>query len=109
MAASYLELPGMNARARRAFLVGNTAAVAGLVHYPLVIVINPSVPAGTVAEFVGRATANAGKIGMASYGTGSSDHMAGELFKAMTGLDMVHAPYHGEALAMTDVIGRQVK
>jgi tripartite-type tricarboxylate transporter receptor subunit TctC len=89
--------------------VRDTAAVAGLVSYPLVLVVNPSVPAGTVAEFIGYAKANAGKIGMASYGTGSTGHMAGELFKAMTGLDMVHVPYRGEAPAMADIIGGQVQ
>jgi tripartite-type tricarboxylate transporter receptor subunit TctC len=89
--------------------VKDTAAVAGLVSYPLVIVVNPAVPAADVAEFIGYAKANAGRIGMASYGTGSTGHMAGELFKAMTGLDVVHVPYRGEAPAMADIIGGQVE
>jgi tripartite-type tricarboxylate transporter receptor subunit TctC len=86
----------------------DTAAVAGLVSYPLVMVVNPSVPAMTVAEFIGYAHTNAGRLVMASYGTGSTGHLAGELFKTMAGLDMVHVPYRGEAPAMTDMIGGQV-
>jgi tripartite-type tricarboxylate transporter receptor subunit TctC len=87
----------------------DTAAIAGLVSYPLVMVVNPSVPAGTVAEFIGYAKANPGKMVMASYGTGSTGHLAGELFKTMTGLSMIHVPYRGEALAITDMIGGQVQ
>lgn len=89
--------------------LNDTAAVAGLVSYPLVIVVNPSVPADTVTQFIGYARANAGKISMASYGTGSTGHMAGELFKTMTHVDMVHVPYRGEAPAMADIIGGQVQ
>jgi tripartite-type tricarboxylate transporter receptor subunit TctC len=87
----------------------DTAAVAGLVSYPLAMVVNPSVPANTVAEFIDYAKTNAGKIIMASYGTGTTGHLAGELFKAMTGLDMIHVPYRGEALALTDMIGGRVQ
>jgi tripartite-type tricarboxylate transporter receptor subunit TctC len=87
----------------------DTVAVAGLVSYPLVMVVNPSMPASTVAEFVAYANANAGKVVMASYGTGTTGHLAGELFKAMTHLDMVHVPYRGEAQAMTDMIGGRVQ
>jgi tripartite-type tricarboxylate transporter receptor subunit TctC len=85
----------------------DTAAIAGLVSYPLIIVVNPSVPANTVAEFIGYAKASAGKVIMASYGTGSTGHLAGELFKAMAGIDMIHVPYRGESPAMTDMIGGQ--
>jgi tripartite-type tricarboxylate transporter receptor subunit TctC len=87
----------------------DAAAVAGLVSYPLVMVVNPSVPANTVAEFIDYAKTNAGKIIMASYGTGTTGHLAGELFKAMTGLDMIHVPYRGEALALTDMISGRVQ
>jgi tripartite-type tricarboxylate transporter receptor subunit TctC len=87
----------------------DTMPVAGLVSYPLLMVVNPSVPASTVAEFIVYAKTNAGKIIMASYGAGTTGHLAGELFKAMTGLDMVHVPYRGEAPALTDMIGGQVE
>jgi tripartite-type tricarboxylate transporter receptor subunit TctC len=73
------------------------------------MVVNPSVKAGTVAEFIGYAKANADKIIMASYGTGSTGHLASELFKAMAGLDIIHVPYRGEAPAITDMIGGQVQ
>jgi tripartite-type tricarboxylate transporter receptor subunit TctC len=85
------------------------APVAGLVRFPLVMIVNPSVPAKTVPEFVAYAKANPGKISMASYGTGTSGHLSGELFMAMTGIKMVHVPYRGEALALTDMIGGQVQ
>ena len=68
------------------------------------MVINPSVPAKTVPEFIGYAKANPGKINMASGGNGSPLHVAGELFKMMAGVDMVHVPYRGEALALPDLI-----
>jgi tripartite-type tricarboxylate transporter receptor subunit TctC len=80
----------------------DTDPVAGLIHYPLVMVVHPSVPAGTVAEFIDHA--KAGKLVMASFGTGSAGHLAGELFKAITGVDMVHVPYDGEGPAMADVM-----
>ena len=63
------------------------------------MLINPSVPAKTVPEFIGYAKANPGKINMASGGAGSAPHVLGELFKMMAGVDMVHVPYRGEALA----------
>jgi tripartite-type tricarboxylate transporter receptor subunit TctC len=89
--------------------VRDTVPVAGLVSYPLVMVVNPSVPASTVAEFIVYAKTNAGKVIMASYGTGTTGHLASELFKAMTDLNMVHVPYRGEASALTDLIGGQVE
>jgi tripartite-type tricarboxylate transporter receptor subunit TctC len=71
--------------------------------------VNPSVPTKTVSEFIAYAKANPGKINMASSGNGTSPHMGGELFKAMTGVDVVHVPYRGGAPALTDLIGRQVQ
>ena len=85
------------------------APVAGLVSYPLVMMVNPSVPVKTVTDFISLANAQPGKISMASYGIGTSSHLAGELFKAMTGVDLVHVPYRGESLALTDMIGGQVQ
>jgi tripartite-type tricarboxylate transporter receptor subunit TctC len=83
--------------------------VAGIIRVPLVMQVNPSVPAKTVPEFIAYARANPGKINMASAGTGSTPHVAGELFKMMTGLDMLHVPYRGGAPAMTDLISGQVQ
>jgi tripartite-type tricarboxylate transporter receptor subunit TctC len=83
--------------------------VAGIIRVPLVMQVNPSVPAKTVPEFIAYAKANPGKINMASAGTGSTPHVAGELFKMMTGLDMLHVPYRGGAPAMTDLISGQVQ
>ena len=70
---------------------------------------NPSVPAKTVPEFIAYAKANPGKLSMASGGIGNSTHMAGELFKMMTGVDMLHVPYRGAAPALTDLLGGQVQ
>jgi len=85
------------------------APVAGMSQGPSVMVINPSLPATSVAEFVAYAKANPGKINMGSPGVGSTGHLAGELFKAMTGVDLVHVPYRGAAPAMTDLIGGQIQ
>jgi tripartite-type tricarboxylate transporter receptor subunit TctC len=71
--------------------------------------VNPNVPAKTVAEFIAYAKANPGKINMASSGNGTSVHLSGEMFKAMTGVDMQHVPYRGSAPAMTDLIAGQVQ
>ena len=73
------------------------------------MVVNPSVPAKTVPEFIAYAKANPGKINMASAGIGTAPHVAGELFKMMTGVDMVHVPYRGAAPALTDLLGGQVQ
>ena len=73
------------------------------------MVVNPSVPAKTVPEFIAYAKANPGKINMASAGNGSAPHVAGELFKMMAGVDMVHVPYRGAAPALTDLLGGQVQ
>jgi tripartite-type tricarboxylate transporter receptor subunit TctC len=85
------------------------APVAGLVRLPLVMEVNPSVPAKTVAEFIAYAKANPGKISMASSGAGTVPHLAGELFKAITGVNMIHVPYRGEPAALTDMISGQVQ
>ena len=90
-------------------LLHDVAPVSGLIDFPLVLVVSPSIPARTVAEFVAYAKENPGKISMASFGTGSTSHVAGELFKTMTGSHMVHVPYRGEAPALTDLIAGQVQ
>ena len=84
------------------------APVAGVVSYPMIMVAHPSVPAQTVPELIAYAKANPGKVTMASFGTGSASHLAGELFKFMAGIDMVHIPYRGGAPMTTDLIGGQV-
>jgi tripartite-type tricarboxylate transporter receptor subunit TctC len=73
------------------------------------MVVNPSFAGKTIPEFIAYAKANPGKINMASSGIGSTAHVYGELFKMMAGINMVHVPYRGEALAMTDLIGGQVQ
>jgi tripartite-type tricarboxylate transporter receptor subunit TctC len=85
------------------------APIASVVRVPSVMEVNPSFPAKTVPEFNAYARANPGKINMASVGNGTGPHMAGELFKMMTGVDMVHVPYRGGAAAMTDLLGGQVQ
>jgi tripartite-type tricarboxylate transporter receptor subunit TctC len=85
------------------------APVAGLVRFPLVMEVNRSVPAANVSEFIAYAKANPGKINMASSGVGTAPHMAGEMFKVMTGIDMLHVPYRGEPPAITDMLGGQVQ
>ncbi|MFZ0423274.1 MAG: tripartite tricarboxylate transporter substrate binding protein [Xanthobacteraceae bacterium] len=80
------------------------APVAGLVRFPDVMDVNPQVPANTVPEFIAYAKANPGKLNMASSGVGSTIHVAGELFKMMAGVDMVHVPYRGGAAAMLDMV-----
>jgi tripartite-type tricarboxylate transporter receptor subunit TctC len=89
--------------------IRDTAPVASIASIPLVMEVNPSVPAKTVPEFIAYAKANPGKINMASGGNGSPLHVAGELFKMMAGVDMVHVPYRGEALALPDLISGQVQ
>jgi len=85
------------------------APVASIATAPLVLVVNPSVLAQTVPAFIAYAKANPGKISMASSGTGSPQHVSGELFKMMTGVTMLHVPYRGSAPALTDLIGGQVE
>src|SRR5215475_7769734 len=90
-------------------LLHDIAPVSGLIDFPLVLVVNPSIPAKTVPEFIAYAKHNPGNISMASYGTGSTSHVAGELFQTMTSTRMVHVPYRGEAPALTDMIAGQVQ
>ena len=85
------------------------APVAGIIRYPLVMQVNPSFPAKTVAEFISYAKANPGKISYGSGGDGTSIHVASELFKMMTGVEMIHVPYRGGAPAMTDLMGGQIQ
>lgn len=85
------------------------APVAALVELPFVMEVNPSVPVKSVAEFIGHAKANPGKINAASFGTGTISHMAWELFKLMAGIEMVHVPYHGGAPMVTDLISGRVQ
>src|SRR5499427_4899900 len=85
------------------------AAVAGIINLSFVMVVNPSVPAKTVPEFIAHAKVNPGKISFGSPGIGTPGHVAGELFKMMTGVDLVHVPYRGGGPVMTDLLGGQVQ
>jgi len=85
------------------------APVASMIRVANVMEVNPSVPATTVAEFIAYAKANPGKINMASGGSGGTPHVAGELFKMMAGVDMIHVPYRGSPQALTDLMGGQVQ
>jgi len=89
--------------------IRDIAPVAGIVRLPFLMLVNPSVPAKTVPEFIAYAKANPGKINMASPGIGTAPHLAGELFKTMAGLNLVHVPYRGGAPALTDLISGQVQ
>ena len=88
--------------------IRDVAPVAGLVRTPNVMEVTPSFPAKTVAEFIAYCKANPKKINMASSGSGTSVHMSGELFKSMTGCDMLHVPYKGAGPALVDLMGGQV-
>src|ERR1700704_1719187 len=83
--------------------------IAGIIRFPNVVVVHPSLPIKSIPELIAYAKANPGKLNMASSGNGSTIHMSGELFKMMTGVDMVHVPYRGGALALTDMVGGQVQ
>jgi tripartite-type tricarboxylate transporter receptor subunit TctC len=87
----------------------DVAPIASMMRTTLVVLVNPALAPTTVPEFIAFAKANPGKISMGSAGTGSSSHMAGELFKMMAGVDMLHVPYRGEALALTDLLGGQIQ
>jgi tripartite-type tricarboxylate transporter receptor subunit TctC len=89
--------------------VRDIAAVAAISRDPDVIVVTPSFPAKTVPDFIAHAKSNRARINMASPGVGSSPHMAGELFKSMTGIEMTHVAYRGSAPALTDLLGGQVQ
>ena len=82
--------------------------VAGIIRFPNVVVVNPSLPIKSIPELIAYAKANPGKLNMASSGNGSTIHMSGELFKMLTGINMVHVPYRGGAPAMTDLLAGQV-
>jgi tripartite-type tricarboxylate transporter receptor subunit TctC len=86
-------------------LLRDIAPVCGIARVPMVMVVNPAVPAKTVPEFIAYAKANPGKIIMASVGNGTTPHLAGELFKMMAGVDLLHVPYRGAAPALTDLLG----
>ena len=90
-------------------VIRDIAPVAPVVRAPFVLDVNPSLSAKTVPELISYAKANPGKIAMGSSGAGSGLHLAGELFKMMAGIDMVHVPYRGEAPAITDLMGGQVQ
>jgi tripartite-type tricarboxylate transporter receptor subunit TctC len=89
--------------------IRDIAPIAGIMRIPNVMVVNPSVPAQTVPEFIAYANANPGKVNVASPGIGTSVHLSGELFKMMTGVDMVHVAYKGSAPSLTDLLGGQVQ
>ena len=83
--------------------------VAGLIRFPNVVVVHPSLPINSIPELIAYAKANPGKLNMASSGNGSTIHMSGELFKMQTGINMVHVPYRGGAPALTDLLAGQVQ
>ena len=89
--------------------IRDIAPVASIFRAPQVMLVNPSVPAKTVPEFITYAKANPGKINMASAGNGSPTHLSGELFKMMTGINMLHVPYRGSPAALTDLLSGQVQ
>jgi tripartite-type tricarboxylate transporter receptor subunit TctC len=89
--------------------IRDIAPVASISREPNVMEVHPSFPAKTVAEFIAYAKANPGKLNMASAGSGTGPHLAGQLFEMLTGVDLVHVPYRGGALAVTDLMGGQVQ
>jgi tripartite-type tricarboxylate transporter receptor subunit TctC len=89
--------------------IRDIAPVASISREATVMLVHPSVPAKTVPEFIAYAKANPGKINFASAGIGSASHLAGEMFKMMTGVNMLHVPYRGSPLALTDMLGGQVQ
>jgi tripartite-type tricarboxylate transporter receptor subunit TctC len=89
--------------------VRDIAPVAGIARVPMVLIVHPSVPAATIPELLAYAKANPRKINMASSGIGTTPHLAGELFRMMTGVDIQHIPYRGAAPALTDLLAGQVQ
>ena len=89
--------------------IHDIAPVAGIIRSTNVVVVNPSVPAATIPEFIAYAKSRPGKIALASAGAGTPSHLAGELFKMMAGVDMVHVPYRSGGPALTDLLGGQVQ
>jgi len=90
-------------------LIRDIVPVAGIIRVPLIMEVHPSVPVKTVPEFIAYAKANPGKINMASGGNGTTLHVSGELFKMMTGVDMIHVPYRGAGPMLIDLLGGQVQ
>src|SRR5262245_2706267 len=88
--------------------VRDIATIAGILRSPLVLEVNPAVPVNSVSEFIAHIKAHPGKISLASFGAGTTSHVAGELFKMMTGVQMLHIPYRGSAPMVTDLAGGQV-
>src|SRR5258707_835168 len=89
--------------------IRDIAPIASLTRGAFVMIVNPSFPAKTIPEFIAYAKANPGKINMASGGTGTVTHVAGEMFKAMAGVDMLHVPYRSDGAVFTDLIGGRVQ
>jgi tripartite-type tricarboxylate transporter receptor subunit TctC len=89
--------------------IHDVAPIGSIVRVTLVMVVNPSFPAKSLPEFITYAKANSAKINVASGGVGGPDHLSGELFKVMAGVDMIHVPYRGLAPALTDLLGEQVQ
>ena len=89
--------------------IRDIAPVASIIRVPMAILAHPSLPAKTVPELIAYAKANSGKINMASAGTGSAPHLAGELFNTMTGIKLLHVPYRGQGPALADLLGGQVQ
>jgi len=89
--------------------IRDISPIAGIIHYPFVMVVNPSFPATTVPEFITYAKARRGNVNMASAGVGSGLHLCGELFNIMAGVNMIHVPYRGSAPALTGLIGGEVQ
>jgi tripartite-type tricarboxylate transporter receptor subunit TctC len=89
--------------------IHDIAPVAGISREPNVMVVHPAVPAKTISEFIAYTKANPGRITMASGGIGAPSHVSGELFKMLTGVEMLHVPYRGAGPAITDLLGGQVK
>jgi tripartite-type tricarboxylate transporter receptor subunit TctC len=85
------------------------APVSAIIDFPLVLLANPSFPAKTIPELIAYAKANPGKVNIGSFGTGTTSHVAGELFKMTAGIEMTHVPYRGGAPMMTDLIGGQIQ
>jgi tripartite-type tricarboxylate transporter receptor subunit TctC len=90
-------------------LVGDIAPVASIVRVPLVMEVNPAVPVKTISDFVSYAKANPGKLNIASGGNGTADHVCGELFEMMSGVNMILVPYRGAAPALIDLLGGQIQ
>jgi tripartite-type tricarboxylate transporter receptor subunit TctC len=89
--------------------ISDVAPVAGVVRFPNVVTVSPTFPATTVPEFIAYAKAHPGKLNQGSSGNGTTQHLAGELFKMMTGVDFMHIPYRGASQAITELLGGQVQ